>query len=100
MPFIVAAWQMHHRFAHGMRRLVVTLTSVPVVCSGRQKREPPARWDHHVVAGNGSRAQALQAFRGIGAHGVVVASLPASEVLGDAASSRRRHICDLPFCGR
>ena len=63
MPFIVAAWQMHHRFAHGMRRLVVTLASVPVVRSGRQKREPPARWDHHVVAGNGSRAQALQAFR-------------------------------------
>jgi hypothetical protein len=33
---------MHHRFAHGMRRLVVTLTSVPVVCSGLQKREPAA----------------------------------------------------------
>jgi hypothetical protein len=36
----VAAWQMHHRFAHGIRRLIVTLTSVPVVCSGLQKREP------------------------------------------------------------
>jgi len=63
MPFIVGGHgRMHHRFAHGMRRVwFVTLTSVVVRLFGAaEKRETAGHgWDHRVVAGNGFLAHQL-----------------------------------------